>query len=174
MNPIRSILEYFRVKKTIRYHGTMENLESILDTMESKRLEKEEFYINKMDKLQYRLNPTVSLGTVQTSVNGMLVHMDEITVKMNLLSNNYSLQEIELLGSLHKFHLLMFFAGLCGFIGSIYALMTFGQFAGLILVAILWPICHLWFNFVWTSQEKALIEEVKLALHIRIRAGIGL
>jgi hypothetical protein len=172
MKPMQTILEYFRVKKTIRYHGTIENLESILDAMESKRLEKEEFDVNKMDK--YKLNPTVSLGTVQTSVNGILVHSDEITVKMNLHSKSNSLQAIELLGSLHRFHLLMFFAGLCGFIGSIYALLTFGQFAGLVFVAILWPVCHLWFNFVWTSQEKALIEEVKLALHIRIRAGIGL
>jgi hypothetical protein len=174
MKPMQTILEYFRVKKTIRYHGTIENLESILDAMESKRLEKEEFDVNKMDKYHYKLNPTVSLGTVQTSVNGILVHSDEITVKMNLHSKSNSLQAIELLGSLHRFHLLMFFAGLCGFIGSIYALLTFGQFAGLVFVAILWPVCHLWFNFVWTSQEKALIEEVKLALHIRIRAGIGL
>jgi hypothetical protein len=115
MKPMQTILEYFRVKKTIRYHGTIENLESILDAMESKRLEKEEFDVNKMDKYHYKLNPTVSLGTVQTSVNGILVHSDEITVKMNLHSKSNSLQAIELLGSLHRFHLLMFFAGLCGF-----------------------------------------------------------
>lgn len=174
MNPLQTILEFFRVKKTIRYHGSIENLESILGAMENKRLEKEEFYINKMDKYQYRLNPTISLGTVQTSINGMLVHADEITVKMNLNPKSTDLQEIELLGSLHKFHIIFFLAGLIGFMGSVYALVTFGQLAGLILTVILWPVFHLWFNFVWTSQEKALIEEVKLALHIRIRAGIGL
>jgi hypothetical protein len=171
---MQSILEYFRVKKTIRYHGTLENLESILDAMENKRLQKEEFYINKMDKHQYRLNPTISIGTVQISVNEVLVHTDAITVKMNLLSKSNKLQEIELLGSLHQFHALIFFAGLSVFIGSIFALVIYGLFAGLIIVTILWPVFHLWFNFVLTSQEKALMEEVKLALHIRIRAGIGL
>ena len=170
----QTIPEYFRVKKTIRYHGTMEDLESILEEMENMRLEKEEFFINRMDQHQYRLNPTISLGTAQIFVNGMLVHTDKITVKMNLHFKSNNLQEIKLLGSLHKFHLLMFFAGLCAFVVSVYALVAFGQFAGLIMVAILWPVFHLWFKFVWTSQEKALIEEVKLALHIRIRAGIGL
>ncbi len=174
MNPLKTILEFFRVKKTIRYHGSIENLESILGAMENMRLEKEEFYINKMNKYQYRLNPTISLGTAQISINGMFVHTDEITVKMNLHPKSNNLQEIELLGALHKFHILFFIVGLCGFIGSVYALFTFGQFAGLIFTVILWPVFHLWFNFVWTSQEKALIEELKLSLHIRIRAGIGL
>lgn len=174
MNPFQTILEFFRVKKTIRYHGSIDNLESILGAMENKRLGKEEFYFKKMDKFQYRLNPTVSLGTVQTYVNGILVHADEITVKMNLHPKSNNLQEIELLGSLHKFHIIFFLAGLSGLLGSIYTLITSGLFAGLILTVILWPVIHLWFNFVWTSQEKALIEEVKLALHIRIRAGIGL
>jgi hypothetical protein len=44
----------------------------------------------------------------------------------------------------------------------------------LFIIVPLWGIFHTWFNFVWTSQEKALIEEVKLALHIRIKARIGL
>ena len=87
---MQTILEYFRVKKTIRYHGTIENLESILDAMESKRLEKEEFYVNKMDKYQYKLNPTVSLGTVQTSVNGILVHSgrDMLRLVLGVLSGD--------------------------------------------------------------------------------------
>jgi hypothetical protein len=174
MNPFQAILEFFRVKKLIRYHGTMDTLESILGVMESKRREKEEFYIRKMNKYHYGLNPTISIGTPQYYANGMLVHAEKITVKMNLIPKSNNLQEIELLGSLHKFHIFFFLAGLFGFIGSMYALLSYGQFAGLIFTVIVWPVFHLWFNFVWTSQEKALIEEVKLALHIRIRAGIGL
>jgi hypothetical protein len=173
MKPIRAILEYFRIKKTIRYHGTMGNLERILEAMENERLEKEEFYLNRTESCKYRLNPIVSFGTVQMSTNDMLVHTNKITVEIDLDSKSSGLQEIHLKGARHKGHFLIFFV-------FVFLLLVFTATVAretiipLYFVMALWIVSHLWFNFVWTSQEKDLIEEVKLALHVRIRAGIGL
>jgi hypothetical protein len=152
----------------------MESLEDILDEMQNKRLNKEEFYLNKLERYQYVLRPTISLGAMQQSVNETIMDTDGIIVQMNLYETSNHCQEIQFLGSINKVHVLIFFTFLIGFIVSLFMLISFGNFTSLIIVSILWPIFHLWFNYVWTSQEKALIEEVKLALHIRIRARMNL
>lgn len=173
MNPVQKILEYFRVKKTIRYHGTIENLESILGAMEAKRLEKEKFYLNKTDRFRYKLSPTISLGTMDISSSGTEVFRDQISVQIELNSKKVDLQEIQLKGKRHYGHIFIFLAFL--FLLSILTITTAKEtLVPLILGLPLWVIFHRWFNFVWTSQEKALIDEIKLALHVRIKVGIYL
>lgn len=174
MNPFRIILEKFRVKKTLRFHGQIDALERLLESVETQPLEKDQFYFKRLELLKYELEPFVSLGTMQHSINGVSTGTQKISVTLQIASISQNLQELRFSGKLHNAHYFLFFGFLIGFVGAFCALSMTGEFGGLIVVGILWPIVQLWFNYVWTSQEKALIEEIQLSLQIRIRAEVKL
>jgi hypothetical protein len=99
---------------------------------------------------------------------GGMTRSQGITVKMKVHSKSDQLQELDFEGALHKGHLLIAVTFL--FLLTGYFCTKFPQeLIPLFLFPSLWLIFHLWFNFIWTIQEKGLIEEIKLALHIRIK-----
>lgn len=165
---MKFLLERFRVKKTLRYHNSLESLVDILEKMISEPLEKETFHIRKIGDSHYILEPRVSLGMPHYSAGGMIKSSQGIIVSMNIHSKSEQLQELCFEGALHKGHLFIavfFTIALTGYLSTIFP----EKLIPLFLIPSCWLIFHLWFNFIWTIQEKGLIEEIKLALHIRIK-----
>lgn len=168
--PFISLLKRFQVKKTLQFHGSYGSLQKVLDAMCKKQLKSEDFTIQKNADESYSLIHLIIVGNTYIRVGGMEISNDEVEVTFTTKSISENHQQILLKGATHKFHYLIF----AGF--AIFITLVVSQFLWIpaLVLGLFWVILHLWFNFIYTSSEKSLIDEFKTALHVRVNAGFGL
>ena len=174
---MKKITAFFRpfliTTKSIRYHGHLEILQELFEEIETNKFGKEEFTCLQTAPNNYILNPFFSVGTMQTSINDILTSSSGIAVSAKIISRSETLQEIQLTGKMNPVHyviIAIFFFFLLGF--GLSGKLTI---VGFLVLFATWVIFHIWFNFIWASQEKAVIEDLKksIALKMRMRSFLN-
>jgi hypothetical protein len=164
MNPI----DYFRINKTVTYKGSRKTLIAMFDEIIRDPYGREEIDMEENGKLSYVLTARIALGTASASINGRRIATGGISVNAHIRSVSETKHEIVFRTEVRVEQYIMFIA-----FASVFA----GLFVGMpplpawILVAVLWPVAQLWFNYVHRSQQIALIDDLKKSLALKMTSG---
>ena len=149
------ILNKLKLNRSYYFHGELTELEQRISEISTD-------LVSKKSDTEYKFYSRTSLGVlIVKSAPGLV---DAINVKAEITSINANKHLIKFSSSIRIEHL--FFVFLFSII--IYAIYASDQpIKTLLFVIALWPVFHLWFQFIFRVQEKGLVEDVAKIIKLK-------
>lgn len=138
-------LEILKYRKSVIYKGSLQQFEDSLFNYKSGNA-------IKLRNTSYKLLSNFSLGTVIVNNNPGLVEGIKVEIAVSKLNEN----ELELNFSTRIRIEHYFFAGIFLLITFILLITSVFQWKFLFIL-LFWPLVHLWFQFIYRSQEEYLV-----------------
>ncbi len=151
------LLERLKFNEKYAYYGTAENLDNKLKTIQDP-------IITKLANNQLKINASLSLGTLM-SLGGGSGRLSGITVLASISEIEEKKQLIHFTTRIKIEHFFFLFIFMILFITGIVTIINNGDFGFLLTTLILWPICHLWFQY--RMQEETVVGKIVQKLNLR-------
>lgn len=163
------ILNLIRLDKTIRFHGPMDKLISILDEMSNGQTCKQDLRVKKIKEKSYTIEPEDN-EPLEMSTPISYVTQDG-TINVKIKSDNVDLQLIQFTTKVRPilYGVLLFYVCILSF--DIFFTDDGASSVTIVGWSIFWFLVLLVGNFYWSQKEKHVIGEFKTALYILLKVS---
>ncbi len=163
------ILNLIRLDKTIRFHGSMGELISLMDELANGQTCKQDLRVKKISSKSFTIEPEDNTPLEMTTSISYV--KQDGTINVNLKSKNSDLQLIRCTTKIRPilYGVLLFYLSIIVF--DIFLSHDGASTGTIIGWSIFWFLALLLGNFYWSQKEKYIIEEFKTALYILIKVS---